>query len=88
MTRAEILHEAEKCVCTDREQSYGSPEDNFGIIAKLWSVYLDKEITSADVAWMMIMLKIARCKSGQFKDDNAIDICGYAACGGEILGSV
>ena len=39
-TRKEILKAAEKCVCGDREQDYGSPEDNFARIAKLWSVYL------------------------------------------------
>ena len=26
MTRKEILEAAEKCVCGDREQDYGSPE--------------------------------------------------------------
>ena len=39
MTRREILAEAEKCVCGDREQDYGSPEDNFKAIAELWQVY-------------------------------------------------
>ena len=33
--RAEILHEAEHCICGQREQDYGSPEDNFSIIAKM-----------------------------------------------------
>lgn len=29
MNRAEILAEAKKCVCGQREQDYGTPEDNF-----------------------------------------------------------
>ena len=29
LTRADILHAAEKCVCGQREQDYGTPEDNF-----------------------------------------------------------
>lgn len=33
MTRREILEQARKCVCGDREQDYGSPEQNFKTIA-------------------------------------------------------
>lgn len=33
---------------------------------------------------MMILMKVARNASGVYKDDNYIDICGYAALGGEI----
>ena len=33
---------------------------------------------------MMILMKVARNSSGVYKDDNWIDICGYAALGGEI----
>lgn len=35
MNRKEILEAAAKCVCGDREQDYGSPENNFQTIAKL-----------------------------------------------------
>ena len=40
MTRAEVLDAAKACVCQNREQEYGSPENNFAMIADLWSVYL------------------------------------------------
>lgn len=40
MTRPEILEAARKCVCGDREQDYGSPENNFQTIAKMWTDYL------------------------------------------------
>ena len=82
--RAEILHEAEHCICGQREQDYGSPEDNFGIIAKLWSDYTGTLITSLDVAMMMCLLKIARIKNGGGTGDSFVDLAGYAACGGEI----
>lgn len=36
LTRADILHAAEKCVCGQRETDYGTPEDNFDTIAELW----------------------------------------------------
>ena len=92
MKRAEILDNAKKCVCGQREQDYGSPEDNFQTIAKLWSEYLraaqkstvNYSITAKDVSVMMILLKISRIASGTGTDDCFIDIAGYAACGGEL----
>lgn len=84
MQRAEILQAAETCVCGKREQDYGSPEDNFTTIAKLWSAYKGQEFTSTDVAMMMALLKIARIRTGTATEDSFIDLAGYAACGGEI----
>lgn len=94
MTRKEILDAAAKCVCGDREQDYGSPENNFDTIARLWAAYLrslrmaqgsgELYIKAKDVAAMLALLKIARISSGHAKDDNWIDLAGYAACGGEI----
>ena len=93
MTRKEILTEAERCVCTDREQQYGTPENNFRLIAHLWEPYLkakcvspgsDVCINPEDVAVMMALLKIARIATGEPKADNYIDLAGYAACAGEI----
>lgn len=40
LTRADILHAAEMCVCGQREQDYGTPENNFETIAELWETYL------------------------------------------------
>lgn len=84
MKRAEILAAAEKCVCGDREQDYGSPEKNFGRIAEFWSTYTGYPIIAEDVAAMLALLKIARIASGNVKADNWVDLAGYAACGGEI----
>jgi hypothetical protein len=85
MKRAEILTEANKCVTTDREQQYGSPEDNFSLIANFWNTYLGGCFVDAhDVAIMMALLKVARIRSGQIKEDNYIDLIGYAACAGEL----
>jgi len=82
--RAEILQEAEKCICGQREQDYGSPEDNFALIASMWSAYTGIGINALDVAMMMCMLKIARIKQGGGTGDSFVDLAGYAACGGEI----
>jgi hypothetical protein len=97
MNRKEILEAAAKCVCGDREQDYGSPENNFSTVAKMWEVYLGKKscsmnadlcILPEDVAAMLALLKIARIASGRAKDDNWVDLAGYAACGGEIESEV
>lgn len=90
MTRTEILGAAQKRVCGDREQDYGSPEKNFGVIADFWVTYLRANgvaidfLETYDVAAMLALLKIARIASGNVIEDNWIDLAGYAACGGEI----
>ena len=84
MTRKETLENALRCVCGERQDQYGSPENNFGRIAKLWSAYLGYEVSSVDVAMMMAMLKIARIKTGSATDDSFVDLAGYAACGAEL----
>lgn len=84
VTRKSILEAAEKCVCTDRETQYGAPEDNFKIIADLWTAYSKCYFSARDVGIMLALLKIARIASGQTKEDNYIDLVGYAACAGEI----
>lgn len=89
MNRREVLKAAEKCVCGDREQDYGSPENNFQTIASFWIDYLlakdtPLNIEAKDVAAMLALLKIARIANGHAKADNWIDLAGYAACGGEI----
>lgn len=84
MTRPEILEAARKCVCGDREQDYGSPENSFAKIAALWSAYCDVVFTAKDVAVMLALMKIARIRTGRGKEDSWVDGCGYLACGGEI----
>lgn len=84
MTRAEILDKAKETVTGQREQDYGSPESNFGLIGQLWTVYLDTLVTAQDVANLMTLFKIARIKTGRGTEDSYIDAAGYMACGGEI----
>ena len=87
-TRKRVLREAEKCVCGQREQDYGTPEDSFEMIGKLWTVYLDyaTKIDAHDVAAMMALLKIARIAKSPDHMDSWCDRAGYASCGGEIAG--
>lgn len=83
MNRLDTLKAAAECVCGSREEDYGSPEDNFAVIAALWTAYTGTDITPKDVAMMMALLKIARAKAGG-KPDTYVDLAGYAACGAEI----
>ena len=84
MKRKEILDTATKCVCGDREQDYGSPENNFKRIADLWTAYSGRPYTAHDIGIYLAMVKIGRIASGNVKADNYIDLAGYAACAGEI----
>ena len=92
ITREYILREAARIVCGDRNKQYGEPEDSFRAIAEFWGTYVreicvstgaDVCINAADVAMMMVLLKVARTFGGT-KADTYIDIAGYAACAGEI----
>lgn len=83
MKRAEILEAARVCVCGERERDYGSPEDSFALIGKLWSAYMGVPVSPKDVAMCMALLKVARIKAGD-KVDSFVDLAGYAACAGEI----
>ena len=56
MKRAEILDAAKACVCGEREQDYGTPEDSFGLIGQLWTVYMGTLFTAKDVAMMLALL--------------------------------
>ena len=94
LTRAAVLEKARACVCGEREQDYGSPEDSFGCIAELWEAYLRAaciapdsvvRVTPTDVAMMMALLKIARVGTSFVGGtaDSFVDLAGYAACGAE-----
>lgn len=83
MTRENILNEAMQIVTQDRNLDYGSPEDNFKIIAEFWRIYTGTTFTPADVAVMMMMVKISRLQKSPGKRDHWVDIAGYAACGGQ-----
>lgn len=93
-TREKILDEAKQCVCGNREQDYGTPEDSFRVIAQLWEIYIrermvgltDVCVNPDDVAVMMALLKIARLANNPENMDSWVDLAGYAACGGEIAG--
>lgn len=89
MTREEIIKQVEKCILNDRQNTYGSPENNFRTIANLWNEYLGKDsrITPRDVAIMMVLLKVARMGSSPNHLDNFVDAAGYSIIAGSFCNS-
>lgn len=94
VTRREVLEQAIKTICQDRQDQYGEPENNLKTISCMWTAYLmaadllnpihGELIKPKDVAAMMALLKLARIASGSSKADNWIDLAGYAGIGGEV----
>lgn len=77
--RETILEEAERLVGGARRQHYGPPNENFERIAGAWSAYLGINVTPLDVCCLMIMLKVARIRTGgSYHRDSAVDAAGYA----------
>lgn len=90
VTRRQILEEAIKAVCTDRNHQYGGPEQSFSAIAEMWTAYLrcaghDIVLYAHDVALMLAAFKLARAITSENpKTDTYADLAGYAACAGEL----
>lgn len=82
--RAETLDSASRCVLKDRNQAHGDPEDNFSMIAQLWTAFLSYPVNATQVAAMMALMKIARLKHNPTHEDSWVDLAGYAACGAGI----
>lgn len=85
--RERCLDEAKRIVCTDRNEQYGEPENNFDVISEYWAAYLNSKykvgvpLDSGDVAHMMVLFKMGRITTAKaYKEDNYIDMAGYAAC--------
>lgn len=80
-----VNHEADGLIHNARNKDYGHPLDDFSAQAQMWSAYLSKKykmniiLDYADVALMMVMVKVARHAQAP-KRDNLVDICGYAGC--------
>lgn len=81
--RFECLDRARGAV-TQREEHYGSPEDNASIIAALWSIILEKTVPVERVALCLDAVKTARLMSDPRHADGWIDKAGYAAYGAEV----
>ena len=97
MTRSRVLNDAITAT-KEREGEFGSPQDNLGLVADLWTQYIKTikphyEIEAKDVAMMMVLFKVSRMASGAMNradydapppHDTLVDIAGYAAIASEL----
>ena len=83
MKREQILDKAKTLISGERAKDYGDAYLNHKRIAELWSPILDKDITVDQVYACMIAVKLSRLIETPDHEDSWIDICGYAALGGE-----
>jgi len=85
MNRGEILKEADRLTHGDRNKNYGTPLVNHQRIAQLWSVWLETEITPAQAAMCLALVKVARLIETPDHEDSPVDLAAYAAIYGEIV---
>lgn len=85
MQRDQILDEAKALIGGDRAIQYGDSYDTHRRVGESWSAILNVQtISPGQVALMMIALKSIRASKNIEYMDSWIDICGYAALGGEM----
>ena len=78
MEHKTILDTAREIVDGARQSDYGTPENSFSKIGRIWGALLNREdIPARTVADMLIGLKIAR-DTHFAKRDNLTDAAGYA----------
>lgn len=71
-----VLAEAARVVDGPRRDDYGTPSENHGRTAAMWSAYLGVPITARQVCMLNILQKISR-DAHAAKRDNLVDIAGY-----------
>ncbi len=87
--RERVLTEATKNICSDRENTYGAPEDNLACAGELQAVYLkySKGLfgPAHENAMLHVLSKLARIATGaKLHTDNYVDGAGYFALGAEV----
>lgn len=89
MDRRTTLEVAIRCVCHDRQDQHGKPENTFQNIADYWNTYLNhkgaRPLRGEDVAIMMNLFKVARSEMNPSNEDNYVDACGYMALAAELV---
>lgn len=71
-----LASEAVATMMGPRMTTHGDPRVTLGRIAGMWSAYIGAEITAADVAQMMVLVKIARTRGG-YDRDHFLDAIAY-----------
>ena len=86
MQAQDVCRRAADLVAGGRARLHGDARAVHASIAALWSAYLGTPITARDVALMMVLLNVARTKTGAFNLDDYVDAAGYAGIAVEVAG--
>lgn len=81
----EINDGARALITGDRQDQYGTPEENFGRWATLVNAQFGTIFQPGDMAVIAALLKIAR-SAHQKKQDSFVDAAGYIDIAGELYG--
>lgn len=66
-------------VLSPREETYGSPQENFGRIAKIAAVLLNRNVSEWEVAAFLLATKLGRIPNDPTYEDSYIDGINYLA---------
>lgn len=75
----DILTEAAELVGGERARQHGDYVKQHKRVADLWSTYLNCSVTASDVAFCMVLLKVARDEVGSPNPDDGVDASAYTA---------
>jgi hypothetical protein len=85
MSQSKWVAQALEAVNGDRQEQYGTPEEQHGCVAQMWEAYLervrrrdDPTLQPSDVCAMNILQKMAREATGEAGEDSWIDTIGYS----------
>lgn len=88
MKCVELCTEAAELIGGERAAQHGDKRENHQNIADQWNAYLGERMVNTlkpvDITLMMVLLKVARTKSGTHNPDDYKDMIGYAAISGEL----
>lgn len=87
--RVNILNEAADLIVGQRQQDYGTPEENFTRMADLVNIHIamnlatNTPLSPRQISEIMILLKLSRTINSP-THDSYVDIAGYAGIAGEL----
>jgi Domain of unknown function (DUF6378) len=82
----DVCHRVGNLIGNQRARQHGDALAARANAAALWSAGLGVPNTTRDAALMMVLLKVARTKTGVFNLDDYVDAAGYAAIAAEVAG--
>ena len=73
-----ILSEALGYVSHDRQNDYGTPEENWGRISRIASAMCEMDLSPEVCVKVLLATKLARMITSPHKRDNYVDLAGYS----------